>query len=145
MLYGIDTTFLVQLEILEAPGHAAATRWLDTMLSRHDQPLALAPQVLTEFVHATTDPKRFVRPLTIEQAVERAQLWWESVEVRPTYPTLDSTRLTLSWLRQHRLGRKRLLDTQLAATYYAAGIGRLLTLNAADFSVFGVFQIETID
>lgn len=145
MLYGIDTTFLVQLEIVEAPGHSAATRWLDTALSRHEQPLALAPQVLTEFIHATTDPKRFKRPLTVEQAVERAQHWWESVEVRPIYPSLDSTRLTLSWLRQHRLGRKRLLDTQLAATYYSAGIGRLLTLNEGDFAIFGVFQIVAVE
>jgi hypothetical protein len=33
-----------------------------------------------------------------------------------------------------------LLDTQLAATYYAAGITRLLTLNMSDFEIFGVFR-----
>jgi hypothetical protein len=44
------------------------------------------------------------------------------------------------WLKQHRLGRKRLLDTQLAATYYAAGITSLVTSNFADFEVFDVFE-----
>ena len=72
--------------------------------------------------------------------VNRAQGWWEASEVKPIYPSLDSTRLGLLWLRQHRLGRRRLLDTQLAATYYAAGITHLLTLNMSDFEIFGVFR-----
>jgi hypothetical protein len=76
----------------------------------------------------------------MDEALEKANGWWEASEVKPIYPSLDSTRLGLLWLRQHRLGRKRLLDTQLAATYYAAGITRLLTLNMGDFEIFGVFR-----
>lgn len=140
MIHGIDTTFLVQVEIREVPGHEEARGWLNEALARHPQPLALAPQVLTEFVHVVTDPRRFASPLGMEEALEKAQGWWEANEVKPVYPSLDSTRLGLLWLRQHRLGRKRLLDTQLAATYYAAGVTRLLTLNMRDFEIFGVFQ-----
>ena len=140
MIHGIDTTFLIQLELREVPGHDASRLWLDQALNRHPLPLALAPQVLTEFVHVVTDPRRFATPLSIEEAIAKAQDWWEASEVKPIYPSLDSTRLTLLWLRQHRLGRKRLLDTQLAATYYAVGITRILTLNQTDFDVFGVFQ-----
>ncbi len=140
MIHGIDTTFLVQVEIIEAPGHAEARAWLQAALAHHNQPLALAPQVLTEFVHVVTDSRRFSRPLSMETALAKAQGWWEAREVRPVYPTLDSTRLTLTWLHDHRLGRKRLLDTQLAATYHAAGVTSLLTLNFADFEVFGVFK-----
>ena len=139
-LHGIDTTFLVQVEIREVPGHEAARAWLDSALAKNPQPLALAPQVLTEFVHVVTDPRRFATPLSMEEALGKAQGWWEACEVRLIYPSLDSTRLALLWLRQHRLGRKRLLDTQLAATYYSEGITRLLTLNMSDFEVFGVFQ-----
>ncbi len=40
---------------------------------------------------------------------------------------------------KHQLGRKRVLDTMLAATYRTAGITSLLTLNANDFAVFGEF------
>ena len=140
MIHGVDTTFLVQIELREAPGHEAARRWLDEALAKHPQPLALAPQVLTEFIHVVTDPRRFASPLTMDEALTKAQGWWEASEVKPVYPTLDSTRLGLLWQRQHRLGRKRLFDTQLAATYYAAGITRLLTLNMADFEIFGFFQ-----
>lgn len=139
-MHGIDTTFLVQAELREAPGHAPARAWLDRQLALERVVLALAPQVLTEFIHVVTDPKRFAAPLSMDEAVDRAQNWWEAKEVKLVFPTLDSGRLTLQWLRDHRLGRKRLLDTQLAATYYAGGIASLLSANAADFSVFGVFS-----
>ena len=141
MIHGVDTTFLVQVELLESPGHAAARAWLDETLGHGSGPaFALAPQVLTEFVHVVTDPRRFREPLSMEAALSKAQGWWEASEVRPVFPTLDSTRLTLLWMRQHRLGRKRLLDTQLAATYYSAGVTSLVTLNFADFELFGVFK-----
>lgn len=140
MTHGVDTTFLVEAELREVPGHEKARFWLDETLARGGQPLALAPQVLTEFIHVVTDPRRFAAPLTMEVALAKAQGWWEASEVRPVYPTLESTRLALLWLRQYRLGRKRLLDAQLAATYRAAGITSLLTLNFADFEAFGVFK-----
>lgn len=141
MIHGIDTTFLVQVEVREVPGHEEVRGCLnEALLSRYPQPLALAPQVLTEFVHVVTDPRRFVSPLSMEEALEKARGWWEASEVKQVYPSLDSTRLGLLWLRQHRLGRKRLLDTQLAATYYAAGVNSLLTLNMSDFDIFGVFR-----
>jgi len=44
------------------------------------------------------------------------------------------------WMRRHQLGRKRVLDTMLAATYRAAGVTSLLTLNGEDFAVFGEFE-----
>jgi hypothetical protein len=47
-------------------------------------------------------------------------------------------------LRQHRLGRKRLLDTLLAATYHRAGVRRLATTDWRDFSVCGVFEVERL-
>ncbi len=36
-----------------------------------------------------------------------------------------------------QLGRKRILDTQLAATLWSAGIQRLVTSNPADFKLLG--------
>lgn len=143
-MHGIDTTFLVQVELREASGHTAASAWLDQVLQTDGPVLALAPQVLTEFIHVVTDPRRFARPLEPVEAVERAQNWWEAREVRPVFPGQESTRLTLQWVREHRLGRKRLLDTQLAATYHAAGITGLVTLNRADFEIFGVFRFAEI-
>ncbi len=143
-MHGVDTTFLVQIELREAPGHSLARAWLDRRLDDGGPILAIAPQILTEFIHVVTDPKRFSQPLEMGEALDRAQLWWEACEVKPVFPDQESSRLTLQWLRDHRLGRKRLLDTQLAATYYTAGVVRLLTSNAADFENFGVFSFTDI-
>lgn len=138
-MHGIDTTFLVQIELREAPGHRVAKEWLEAQLESTLPCLVLAPQVLTEFVHVVTDSRRFSHPLAMDDALERAQLWWEAVEVKPVFPSLESVRLSMRWLREHRLGRKRILDTDLAAIYHTNGVSSLLTLNHTDFEVFDKF------
>jgi predicted nucleic acid-binding protein len=101
--------------------------------------IAIAPQVLAEFVHIVTDSRRFKMPLGINAAIGIAQQWWTAKEVVQTFPDAASTQQFLVWLQQISLGRKRLLDTLLAAIYTQAGITSLLTTNPGDFSVFGVF------
>jgi len=103
--------------------------------------LALTPQVLNEFVHAVTDGKRFREPLPINRAIEVAELWWNGESVQQIFPTPESVRLGFQWMRQHGLGRKRILDTQLAATFYSHGVTRILTGNARDYRVFGCFEL----
>lgn len=141
MTFGVDTTFLVQLEVRGAPGHEAAQAWLHQVIERGSQ-LALASQVLTEFIHVATDPVRFERPLTMSAAAERAQSWLAAREVRQVYPDDNAVSLFFDWIRKHRLGRKRLLDTMLAATYFGHGLTDIVTSNARDYSIFGVFQVH---
>jgi predicted nucleic acid-binding protein len=140
-MIGIDTTFLVQLEIQEVPEHARAHQLLREIVLDVGEELGLVPAVLTEFVHVVTDPKRFLKPLTIETAIIKARFWWNAREVRRIYPTAESTALCFDWLSKYNLGRKRLLDTQLAATLWTAGVKRIITSNSRDFSIFGVFDI----
>jgi hypothetical protein len=72
-----------------------------------------------------------------------AEQWWTAREVVRVFPDDAATRQFLAWLQQFALGRKRLLDTLLAATYRQSGIHSLLTTNPADFAVFGVFRCIT--
>ncbi|MFW6197345.1 MAG: hypothetical protein ACOC5B_00635 [Myxococcota bacterium] len=51
----------------------------------------------------------------------------------------------LAWLREHDLGRERLLDTLLAATYSANDLRSIVTSNGRDFEVFDCFQIVRSD
>jgi hypothetical protein len=57
--------------------------------------------------------------------------------------TAASSHQTLQWMRKFNLGRKRILDTYLAAVLHAAGVKRLLTSNPKDFALLGVFEIVT--
>jgi predicted nucleic acid-binding protein len=137
---GIDTTFLVEVEVREHPGHDAARTRLEEILRAGDH-LFLAPQVLAEFIHIVTDPRRFTDPLPIDRAVSRAEFWWNAKEISHAFPNHDSMGLFLAWVKEHRLGRKRLLDTLLAATYCSLGVNSILSSNARDYGVFGCFEV----
>ena len=69
--------------------------------------------------------------------------WWTARDVVQVFPDDGATRQFLDWLKQFSLGRKRLLDTLLAATYRQIGIQSLLTTNPTDFGVFGTFVCIT--
>lgn len=138
MTHGLDTSFLVAAEVSSHEAHVTCRAQLQKLLKAQDI-FALAPQVLAEFIHVVTDPKRFSSPLTLEQAIERAEIWWNGAEVVHVFPTAESTLLFLGWLEEHKLGRKRLLDTMLASTLRGGGVASLLTLNRSDFAVLGGF------
>ena len=138
MTHGLDTSFLVAVEVASHDEHAACRARFQKLLKAGDT-FSLAPQILAEFIHVVTDPKRFSDPLTLAQAIERAEIWWHAAEIIQVFPTAESTLLFLGWLEEHKLGRKRLLDTMLASTLQAGGITSMLTLNREDFAVFGSF------
>lgn len=143
MAKGLDTSFLVQCELAEHPVHRRALDLLTQLVTVQER-LALAPQVVSEFVHIVTDPGRFAHPLGMPEAVARAERWWNGQTTWQVFPNEASTLLFLDWMQQHRLGRKRLLDTQLAATYRCAGVRALVTSNPNDFEIFGCFEIVKV-
>lgn len=102
MIYGLDTTFLIEAEVLEHPGNSAARGFLSDLLD-DGHTLALAPQVLSEFVHIVTDSRRFTRPLEVTRALSHAQQWWNSKEVVQTFPTQESAKLFMEWMVLHKL------------------------------------------
>ena len=141
-MIGVDTTFLVQLELVELPAHQAAHALLQREILQPKAALLLAPQVLAEFIHVVSDPRRFQKPLAASEAVAKARFWWNAAEVQHVFPTDASTALFLDWMQRFQLGRKRILDTQLAAVFWTAGVRKIFTANPADFQIFG-FQLLT--
>lgn len=131
---------MVQVEVAGHPGHEPARALLRRLLASGDT-LALAPQVLAEFIHVVTDERRFARPLTVPEARDRAERWWTGAEVVAALPNEHTAAMFLGWLREHGLGRKRLLDTLLAATYLANDVSSIVTTNARDFRVFGKLSV----
>ena len=144
-MIGLDTSFLVALCVREHASHRAANRLLEKEITGQAGSCALAPQVLTEFVHVVTDPKRFEKPLDMAAALDLCDQWWNAEEVRTVSPEPETGHLFTTWMRQHRLGRKRILDTFLAATYHAAGVETVLTTDWRDFSTFGVFTVRLVE
>jgi predicted nucleic acid-binding protein len=138
MIHGLDSGFLVAAEVLEHAGHVPARETLARLVAAGDL-IAIAPQVLAEFIHIVTDGRRFANPLDMVAARQLAEQWWTAWEVVRVFPDHAATWQFLAWLQQFKLGRKRLLVTLLAATYGQAGIRSLLTTNPADLAIFGAF------
>lgn len=143
MTFGLDTSFIVGVEMGDHARHGRAREFLVKAIANGAR-FALAPQVMAELVHVLTDAKRFAHPLTVQRAVQRAESWWNAVEVQPVYPGDAAVKQYCEWLPRFRLGRKRVLDTLLAATYYTNGITRIATLNAPDFAIFERFELDEI-
>ncbi len=82
-MIGLDTSLLVEAEVADSPGHGAAQDFIRARIAQADGRIfALAPQVLTEFIHAVSDPKRFEHPLSMSKAIERAEYWWSARDLR---------------------------------------------------------------
>jgi predicted nucleic acid-binding protein len=140
MRHGIDTGFLVAYEIEDHPKYADSRALFRQCVTNGDD-FAIAPQVLAELIHVLTDQKRFNPPLTTSDALDRAEIWWNAVEVTQVFPTNAAVNTFVAWMKTHGLGRRRILDTLLGATYSTAGIKSLMTTNSRDFKIFGVFSI----
>lgn len=137
---GLDCNILVQLAMADHPAHAETKVAVNTE-TLCGQKLVLPPLVMTEFLHVVTDDRRFSPPLTMIEATGWLEAFLASPLVGLIHPTDACFAQTLRWMRQFKLGRKRILDTHLAAIYHTCGVNRLLTSNPRDFTVFGGFEI----
>lgn len=107
--------------------------------------MALTPQVLAEYTHVIMDSRRFEHPLKMNEALDLCDQWWHSRECYQVCATSEATAVFLGWMTEFRLGRKQLLDTLLAASYYCDGVTRLTTTTWRDFNRYGVFEILSMD
>lgn len=137
---GLDTPFLVAYSVLEHPEHEQARRRCEQLIQKNHL-FALCPTVMDEFIHVVTDQRRFEQPLDMIKALEITESWLNSYETVSLFPSEQSTRLQLHWLRTHRLGRQRINDTRIASIYYQNGVSTLLTSNVRDYTVFECFKI----
>lgn len=124
-----------------APHHRAAHRLLDTEARERGSSLAITPQVLHEFLHVSTDPRRFEHPLSMQAGLRWSRDLWNAAEVVRILPAPGVLDRTLELLESLRLGRKRILDTALAATLELAGVRRLATFNPGDFRSFAFLEL----
>jgi len=126
------------------PHHSAARRLIDLEIHVQSGSLGLAPQVIHEFLHVATDPRRFERPLSMKEGLHWVRSLWDAAEVVRILPSPGVLDRTLELLAQLRLGRKRILDTALAATLELAGVRRLATFNPDDFRSFTFLEIVEV-
>jgi predicted nucleic acid-binding protein len=136
---GLDCNILIALAFAD---HPANPKTVAAVRAETERPakLVFPPLIVTEFLHVATDERRFSPPLSMSEAVDWVEGFLANPSVSLVQPTHESTHQTLRWMAQYQLGRKRILDTHLAAVLHTSGERRLLTANPSDFAVFGVLE-----
>jgi predicted nucleic acid-binding protein len=141
-MIGLDCNILVQLAMADHAANGQTVTAVEAETQKGEK-LVIPPFVVAEFLHVTTDARRFTPPLTMVEAIDWIEEFLKNPSVRVLEPSQASLDQTLRWMRQFTLGRKRILDTQLAATLQCSGVRRLLTSNPDDFAVFGALETVT--
>lgn len=140
-MIGIDTTFLIDLEIIDSPRHKGALKLFKKWQKEKHSVLAIFNQSFLEFQHVITDSRRFFSPLSMEQAVERTWFWLDQERTKIIYPSENSLKRALLWTNMFKLGRKRIQDTHIAAAFAEADVTELWTANPSDFEIFESFDL----
>lgn len=134
-MIGLDSNILVQFALSDHLKNAATlTAVRDETAAGHR--LILTSVAINEFLHVSTDPRRFTPPLTMIEALDWIEEFRSNPFVDSVEANLASVDQSLQWMRQFNLGRKRIIDTHLAAILFTRGVRRLLTSNPDDFTVF---------
>ena len=116
-MIGLDCNILVQLAFADHPANNKIIAKVQAETSKGTK-LVFSSLVINEFLHVATDRRRFAPPLTMTEALDWIDDFLANPIVELLEPTKASTEQTLRWLRQFNLGRKRILDTHLAAIFH---------------------------
>lgn len=141
MRRAIDTNVLVYAHISALADHGRVRAFLLKQLQERATTLVITPSILHEFVHVVTDAKRFDPPVAIAEAMAIAQLYLNRSNVECIASGEADLRMAFGLMSEHRLGRKRIADTLLAATLLGHGIEEIITCNPVDFKAFHPLRV----
>ena len=110
MILAVDTDALVAFSMVGAPHHRAVRSLFEARLRASETRLGVTPSVLFEFLHVTTDPRRFEKPMSVAEAHHYVRELWDREDVERILPGPSLVHRSLELMTRHRLGRKRILD-----------------------------------
>jgi len=129
----VDANILLYAEDKLYPRHEQARTWWDERLSGSDT-VCLCWTVLSAFIRISTNRLIFNRPLTIEEAVNRVQSWFEQPCTRTIQPTERHWQIFQDMLTSGQAVGNLVSDAFLAAL--AVEHGCTLFSTDSDFSRF---------
>ena|SRR5688572_9635257 len=110
----VDANILLYAEDSLSEHHEAARTWWDQQLSG-SSPVALSWPVLTAFIRISTNPRLHQRPLTLREAIDRVQSWFDQPCVRILIPGEGHWLIFQQMLREGRATANLVTDARLAA------------------------------
>jgi toxin-antitoxin system PIN domain toxin len=110
----VDANLLLYAEDSLSEHHQAARTWWDAQLSGAE-PICLCWPVLTAFIRIGTNVRLHRRPLTLGEAVERVQSWFDQPCVRIIVPGEQHWAIFQVMLRDGKAIGSLVSDAHLAA------------------------------
>ena len=110
----VDANLLLYAEDSLSEHHQAARTWWDAQLSGAE-PVCLCWPVVTAFIRIGTNVRLHRRPLTLGEAVERVQSWFDQPCVRIIYPGEQHWAIFQVMLRDGKAIGSLVSDAHLAA------------------------------
>ena len=110
----VDANLLLYAEDSLSEHHQAARTWWDGQLSGAE-PICLCWPVLTAFIRIGTNVRLHRRPLTLGEAVERVQSWFDQPCVRIIHPGEQHWAIFQVMLRDGKAIGSLVSDAHLAA------------------------------
>ncbi len=110
----VDANLLLYAEDSLSEHHHAARSWWDAQLSGAE-PICLSWPVLTAFIRIGTNVRLHRRPLTLGEAVERVQSWFDQPCVRIIHPGEQHWAIFQVMLRDGKAIGSLVSDAHLAA------------------------------
>ncbi len=110
----VDANLLLYAEDSLSEHHQAARTWWDAKLSGAE-PICLCWPVLTAFIRIGTNVRLHRRPLTLGEALERVQSWFDQPCVRIIHPGEQHWAIFQVMLRDGKAIGSLVSDAHLAA------------------------------
>jgi toxin-antitoxin system PIN domain toxin len=129
----VDANILLYAEDGLSEHHKAACTWWDAQLSG-SEPVGLCWPVVNAFIRIGTNARLHQRPLTLTEATERVQSWFDQSCVRLLQPTDHHWPIFQEMLRSGKAVGNLVSDAHLAAL--ALEHNCVLHSTDADFSRF---------
>ena len=129
----IDANILLYAEDSKSPHHSKARQWWDDQLFGAST-VCLCWTVINAFIRIGTNPRVFKRPLSIDEASNRVQEWFNQPPTRVIVPTEQHWSLMRKLLVDGKATANLVTDAHLAAL--AIEHGCELHSTDSDFSRF---------
>ncbi|HUP24750.1 MAG TPA: type II toxin-antitoxin system VapC family toxin [Thermoanaerobaculia bacterium] len=137
-----DVNLLLYAEIDAFPHHARARRWWEDAMNGERQ-VGIAPVSLFGFLRIATNRRVLTDPMSVEEAIERAQRWLERPHVVLLVPGTRHLDTAFRLLRSLGTGGNLTTDVQIAA--HAVEYNGEVYSNDQDFGRFeGVLWVNPL-
>ena len=101
MICGVDAHALIYSAVESMPEHKAVLAFFERQVLTGELVCAVSFPILWEFIHVTTDPKRFKSPRALEESLDFAGQYWNAEGWSRLLPKASTGERALAMLRQH--------------------------------------------